>query len=183
MNNQLIKQLPGAVKKYGQIFVMGLLIGTLGYLIMCRAMLHSVIIGTSMEPTLINDEQTYGIRVSGLIRLKRGDIVSFYPTVDSNGHLYVKRIIGLPGETVVVDDGKVYIDGELLDEPYLDEEWTDYNGPFKFEVPAGHYLVLGDNRNGSYDSRLWENPYVPYASIEAKTYFAYRPGNGLKCLY
>ena len=95
---------------------------------------------------------------------ERMDIVVFrYP--DDRSQLFIKRIIGLPGETVNIVDGKVYInDSETpLDDSFIKEPMRGSYGPF--EVPEGHYFMLGDNRNKSHDSRKWENKYVPKEDI------------------
>ena len=107
---------------------------------------------------------------------ERGDIIIFkYP--DDERQLYVKRIIGLPGETVTIEDAKVYIGEEeiLLEEPYLKDEWKIDNDGYSFEIPEGSYLVLGDNRNNSKDSRYWENTYVTEEKILGKAVFRYWP--------
>lgn len=106
---------------------------------------------------------------------ERFDIVVFkYP--DDESVYYIKRIIGLPGETVEIKDGKVYIDGsdEPLDdsfilEPMLPEEDAVY------EVPEGCYFMLGDNRNNSADSRRWNKKYVEKSKILGKAIFKYYP--------
>jgi signal peptidase I len=89
---------------------------------------------------------------------ERGDIVVFHPPNGSD-EPYVKRVIGLPGETVTFHDGYVYIDGERLDEAYLDGPITACSGPryryCEVEVPEGHVFVLGDNRGNSEDSRAF----------------------------
>ena len=83
---------------------------------------------------------------------KRGDIIVFLNPVNPDDVPYIKRVIGLPGETVTIDQGEVYIEGQHLREPYLTSltqrggEWT---------VPADSLFVMGDNRNNSSDSRQW----------------------------
>ncbi|NBD18767.1 MAG: signal peptidase I [Cyanobacteria bacterium] len=113
---------------------------------------------TSMLPTLkINDRlliEKIGYRFTSP---ERGDIVVFSPTeaLKEQGYddAFIKRVIGLPGETIQVRGGVVTVDGQPLLENYLADE-PDYDfGPVT--VPEGHYLVLGDNRNNSYDSHYW----------------------------
>ena len=100
----------------------------------------------------------------------RGEVVVFHPPVNSED-VYIKRIIGLPGETIEITRGKVYINGEPLDEPYIEEEAV-YDYP-PYLIPPGHYFVLGDNRNGSSDSRRW-GP-VPEENIIGKAWLCYWP--------
>ena len=134
---------------------------------------NAVVPTGSMESTI-----PAGSRIMGLSLYynfkdpERGDIVIFkYP--DDEKVDYLKRIIGLPGETVEIASGKVYIDGELLDEPYLDEEPTGDFGPY--QVPEDSYFMLGDNRAVSKDSRYWTNTYVRRDKIIAKAFFMYWP--------
>jgi len=106
---------------------------------------------------------------------QRGDIVVFYypdakmQSPPEEVH-YVKRIIGLPGETVTIQDGAVYINGVKLDEPYI--HMSTKVGE-SYVVPEGHYFMLGDNRNNSADSRAWEHKFVPEADILGKVFFKY----------
>ena len=98
---------------------------------------------------------------------QRGDVVIFkYP--DNEQENYIKRIIGLPGEVIQIVEGRVYVNNELLDEPYLKE--TPYGNFGPYEVPEGHYFMLGDNRNNSEDSRYWRNKYVAKDKILGKAY-------------
>lgn len=176
-----MKEQMTAGKSYFRMILAGITISALSYALMCGVFLNSYIVGNSMAPTLYDGERTMGLRMTFIKELERGDIISFYPTVDSDGNLYVKRVIGLPGETVVIEDGRVYINGEALEEPYI-KNWTQYSGTYEFHVPEGHCLVLGDNRDDSYDSRNWPDPYVPYGNIKAKSCFAYKAEGGFRHL-
>ena len=131
----------------------------------------------SMENTIMPGDRLIGNRLAYLQNSpERGDIVIFrYP--DNEDELYVKRVIGLPGESVSIVDGKIYIDGaaEPLPEEYLKETWVIATGPYSFEVPQGCYLVLGDNRNDSWDARYWANTYVRQDKILGKAVVVYWP--------
>ena len=129
----------------------------------------------SMENTIMTGDRVIGNRLSYLFGSpKRGDIVIFkYP--DDERQLYVKRVIGMPGETVVIEDAKVYIDGVLLEEDYLKEAWVVDAGNYTFDVPENSYLVLGDNRNNSKDSRYWRNTYVQEDQLLGEAVFCYWP--------
>ncbi len=133
----------------------------------------------SMENTIMTGDRVIGSRLSYRFEdPERGDIAIFrFP--DNEKIYYVKRIIGLPGETVDIIDGKVYIDGssEPLDEPYIREPMIPEE-PMHFEVPEGCYFMLGDNRNYSMDARRWENTYVKREKIIAKVLFRYFPKPG-----
>lgn len=111
----------------------------------------------SMETTIMTKDRLIGFRFSYWIDdPERGDIILFAYPVDES-QTYIKRIIGLPGETVEIREGNIYIDGSgtPLAEKYLPEEWYLKNDGFYFEVPEDCYFVLGDNRNNSADGRVW----------------------------
>ena len=129
----------------------------------------------SMENTIMPGDRLIGNRLAYLKEGPQwGDIVVFHYPDDEN-ELFVKRVIGLPGESVHIEDAKVYIDGVELEEPYLKEEWTIATGTYDFEVPEDCYLMLGDNRNNSKDARYWENKYVNIDKILGKALFIYWP--------
>lgn len=134
----------------------------------------------SMENTIMTGDRVIGSRLSYRFEdPKRGDIAIFrFP--DNEKIYYVKRIIGLPGETVDIVDGKVYINGsdEPLDEPYIREPMIPEE-PMHFEVPENCYFMMGDNRNYSMDARRWENTYVKREKIIAKVLFRYFPKPGV----
>jgi len=98
--------------------------------------------------------------------LERYDILTFIAPDDPDV-TYIKRLIGLPGETIEVKDGKVYADGIELDDSFINGSQNQV-GDGVYEVPEGYYFFLGDNRNNSKDSRFWDNPYVPIDDIQAK---------------
>ncbi len=139
----------------------------------------------SMENTIMTGDRLFGFRLAYRSDApERGDIIIFkFP--DNETENYVKRVIGLPGETVTIQDAKIYIDGAQtpLTEDYLKEEWTVATGPYTFEVPEDAYLVLGDNRNNSFDARYWENTYVTKEKILGKALFRYYPFKEAGSLY
>ncbi len=115
----------------------------------------------SMISTILPGDRILGLRLSYLFgEPERGDIIVFKYQFEENTD-YVKRIVGLPGETISIKNGELYIyKGEKLvegplKEDYINGEWTWKNDGYTFTVPEGSYLVLGDNRNNSKDTRWW----------------------------
>ena len=91
--------------------------------------------------------------------------------------MLVKRVIGLPGETVSIKDGFVYINGDKLDEDYLPVSGITQSEKTSFEVPAGHIFAMGDNRTGSLDSRYWNDPYIPLNQLQGRMLLAISIGS------
>lgn len=112
--------------------------------------------------------------------LERYDILIFTPP-DSPKKTYVKRLIGLPGETIEVKNGKVYADGMELDGSFKKGP-QNRTGDGVYKVSEGCYFFLGDNRNNSTDSRFWKEKYVPLENIQAKAKFIVFPFAGAKSL-
>ncbi len=127
----------------------------------------------SMEDTVMTGDRIVALRIAYILQgPKRGDIVVFkYP--DDETQNYLKRVIGLPGETVEIIDGKVFVDSEPLVENYLKEPPVGSFGPYI--VPKDSYFMLGDNRNISEDARYWENTYVKKEKIIGKAILRYAP--------
>ena len=138
---------------------------------------NSRVPSNSMETTIMTGDRIIGSRLAYLTSdPERGDVVIFHFPDDPTGKIYyVKRVIGLPGETVSVVDGKVYINDSdtPLDEPYLPEPMEGSYGPYT--VPEGCYFMMGDNRNNSLDARFWKNQFVEKDKIIAKVLFTYFP--------
>jgi signal peptidase I len=129
--------------------------------------------GTSMLPELRDSERIFVNKFLYRIEdINRKDIVVFwYPKDPSKS--YIKRIIGMPGDTVEIIDGAVYINEQLLTEPYVDPRFADNRSYPPVYVEPGHYYVLGDHRNQSNDSRMWG--LVPIKYIYGKAVFRYWP--------
>jgi signal peptidase I len=112
----------------------------------------------SMLPTLHEDDRVLVNKLSyDLHDVNRGDLVVFErPEGESPGQIrdLIKRVVGLPGERIESRDGRVYIDGQLLEEPYLDDA-TETTNLEPQTVPDGHVFVMGDNRDDSMDSRVF----------------------------
>jgi signal peptidase I len=130
--------------------------------------------GTSMMPTLSDQERIFinqfVYRFTGSV--ERGDTVVFWYPQDTSKS-YVKRVIGLPGDTVRVDDGDVYVNGKKLPESYVPAEFKDLASYPEIHVPADQYYVMGDHRSSSNDSRAWGT--VPRRFIYGKAVFVYWP--------
>lgn len=109
--------------------------------------------GRDMEPALHRDDRI--VITTDLKTLRRRDIVVFkYPADPSKR--FVKRIVGLPGEMIEIRDGKVFVDGKLLEEEYVDPKLNLYPmNRTALRIPNQSYYVLGDNRDNSNDSRMW----------------------------
>lgn len=131
------------------------------------------VIGVSMEPALYNGQEVLVDRFSyKLLSPKRGDIVAFLPNGNKNSHYYLKRVVGLPGETVQIIGGYVYIDGVLLEEDESYDKIADA-GIAEVQITLGidEYFVLGDNRNNSEDSRSGNIGAVKKDNITGKAWF------------
>lgn len=153
------------------------------FLVVRVALQNFKVEGQSMEPNLHNNEYILVNKVDYMIHNpQRGDVIVFHaipagqPDKD-----FIKRVIGLPGETVAIHNKTVFINGKALKEPYIDGfhkplySW----GPRK--VPSGDYFVLGDNRNNSDDSHLWPlTPWLSKGDIIGKAWVAYWPPSDMQ---
>ena len=138
--------------------------------------MRTTIIGVSMENTLYNGQQVLVNRLSYLVfGPKEGDIIVFTPNGNRNTHFYVKRVVAVPGDTVCIKDGKLYVNNimaeygydKIMDAGIVENEIT---------LDAGEYFVMGDNCNNSEDSRSGNIGPVTKEKIEGKAWFALGKG-------
>lgn len=138
-------------------------------IILTKVLLIGTVSSDSMEPTLNVGNK---VLVNGLAykfeEPKRGDVILF--EFESLQAIFTKRVIGLPGEKISFQKGKVYINDELLQEDYLEEDVNTLSMQ-SFVVPKDCYFVMGDNREESLDSRFWREPYVARKSIKGKVFW------------
>ncbi len=131
---------------------------------------------TSMVPTVNVDDRLIGFRLAYAFSTpKRGDVIIFnHKCYDvSDEEILIKRVIGMPGDTVEVASGQLFINGEQFEENYLAEPMQGNYGPYT--VPEDSYFVMGDNRNVSDDARFWDSTFVNKDEIIAKAILKYYP--------
>lgn len=135
--------------------------------------ISAIVPSSSMESTIEEDALLVANRLAYIKKApSRGDIILFSHE-ELGKSLIIKRIVGLPGETVEIRAGQVYINGSPLEECYVTS--ADTSNFASVTVPAKHYFVLGDNREHSHDARFWENPFVSLKNIRAKAVFTLFP--------
>jgi len=140
--------------------------------------------GLSMFATLDDNDYLIANKIDYRLHApQRGDIIILRPPTD-NSKDFIKRIIALPGERLLISDGFVYINGHKLDEPYLPEAWVTLNnlyGPDGTVVPPNEYFVMGDNRNRSQDSRTFG--FIGRDRIDGRAWFRIWPLNHFGNIY
>lgn len=129
--------------------------------------------GVSMAPELTDQERIFVNKFRYRVdEIERGDIVVFWYPLDRTTS-YIKRVIGVPGDVVEIRDGRVLVNGLLIEEPYVPPESMDHRSFQTVVVEPGQYYVLGDHRSQSSDSRTWG--LVPRENIYGKAVFRYWP--------
>lgn len=128
--------------------------------------LISTVMSGSMEPTIMTGNTALCNRLAYVFHEpERGDKIIFFS--DEADTYYFKRIIGLPGDEISFKDGHVLINGVVLEEPYIASNIRT-ECEKTFIVPEEHIFLLGDNRENSYDSRFWKEPFISYDKITGK---------------
>ncbi len=131
----------------------------------------TVVQSESMYPTLQPKDWGVTLRIHSAWEIKRGDILVFYS--EELKDRLVKRVIGLPQDQIICErNGAVYVNGKRLDEPYLKPV---EGGKSEYQVPAGKYFLMGDNRAHSYDSRSFIEPFIPEQAIQGRIIYTLVP--------
>ena len=179
MIRKIYKFLLDTVQSLVLVFAVGLVV----YIFLFRPFQVS---GSSMFPNFVDKQYV----LTNIITLKfgnpkLGDVIVFKAPPDPEKD-YIKRVIGIPQDTIYIKNGDVYLNGKFLDEStFLKPSVKTYGGSFLAEgntvtVPQDSYFVMGDNRSGSSDSREWG--FVPFKSIIGKSFFVYWPLNKMEII-
>jgi len=168
----------GDIKEFFQSLIIA---GILAFLIITFVAQSFVVDGQSMEPTLHDGERLFVNKfIYRFHPPERYDIIVFTPRGAPNNK-FIKRVIGLPGETIYIREGVTYVDGNPLVEDFINEDMIGKFGPF--QVPNNKVFVMGDNRNHSADSRIPSYVgYVDYRSISGKAFWVYWPLNKMRVI-
>lgn len=167
---------PRLLKDAVELLVGGAVAVFLAFVLIFSVGMRTSVIGDSMEPVLHNGQEILMNRILYRISTpKRGDVIVFLPNGNKNSHYYVKRVVGLPGETVQIREGSVYIDGVLLSEGEQFDKMIDAGiAQNELLLASDEFFVLGDNRNSSEDSRSGNIGAVRKDTIIGKAWFHMR---------
>ena len=152
--------------------VLAVVLIAIGIFFLSRATVQSfVVVGSSMEPSFEDGQRLLVNKAIYRFRdPQMGEVIVFHPPTGKRVD-FIKRIIALPGDTIEITGGEIYVNDEALDEPYIKSP-PSYTIP-KEEIPEGEYFVLGDNRNNSNDSHSWGT--MPRQNIVGKAWISIWP--------
>ncbi len=166
-----ILTVPGIdVRVWARDIALSFLIAALVIVFLCQPV---KVEGTSMLPELADEQRIFVSKISYRFEsIARGDVIVFrFPADPSRS--YIKRVVGLPGDTIEIREGKVIVNGHAFPEPYVPPHYRDHSNRSPMVVSDDSYYVLGDHRNTSNDSRSWGT--VAEGFIMGKAVFAYWP--------
>ena len=166
------------MKKILKDWIMPILLAIMIAIVINKVLFFNVYVPTpSMVLTINKDDKLLVTRIHNTDKIERGDIIVF--NSDELKKRLIKRVIGLPGDHIVIHDGIININGSDIKEDYVKNN-EKYDG--EFFVPNEKYFFLGDNRAHSDDARLWSNPYIDKEDIEGKAIFRFYPFNNFGLL-
>ena len=142
------------------------------YLLTTFVIVNATIPTGSMKNTINEGDKVIGFRLAYLFDEPDNDEIVMFWAPDKEDTIYIKRVIGKPGDTIKIEENKLYVNGKLKDEPYI-KEWTNSYGTFEIVLGKDEYFMMGDNRNHSNDSRYY-GP-VKGDKIIAKALFRWSP--------
>ncbi len=180
-NNQKTKDLKKDIKKREKSMIRELLetvisAGIIAFIIITFIGQVTVVRGASMEPTLHDRERLIANKISYRFESpERNEIIIFKPPIGIKRN-YIKRIIGIPGDKIEIVNGKIYVNAQVLKEPYVKYRSNENMPPTI--VPADSFFVLGDNRPNSSDSRYWG--FVPRKNVVGKAWVVFWPLNKIR---
>ena len=163
----------GIVKEIAVWIFSGLVMVLIAFMFIYLFGIRTSVIGYSMEPTLYNGQEVLIDRFAYNIgQPKQGDVVIFRPNGNENAHYYVKRIIAVPGDTVLIRDGLIFVNGDIYDDQGIFDK-IEAGGIAEAGVTLeeDEYFVLGDNRNNSEDSRSSNIGVVRKEYMTGKAWF------------
>jgi len=175
-NDQKIKESKKDTKKRKKSMIRELLetvisAGIIAFIIITFIGQVTVVRGASMEPTLHDRERLIANKISYRFESPgRNEIIIFKPPIGIKRN-YIKRIIGIPGDKIEIVDGKIYVNDQALEEPYV--KHRSYENIPPTIIPADSFFVLGDNRPNSSDSRYWG--FVPRKNVVGKAWVVFWP--------
>lgn len=166
-----MKRIREYIRNQKQHFIVVFTIVLINLLVFKCTILIGFVPSGSMEPTLKTNSYHIMYTLPYLLDdpvPERGDIICFKSSsADGKNKFLVKRVIGIEGDIICFKAGEIFVNDELLKEPYLNEQLTlNCGSSSTYTVPEGCVFVLGDNRQHSHDSRFWDNPYVNVSSIK-----------------
>lgn len=163
--NAVLKEIFSWIKIFVGAFIVA-------YLLTTFVIVNATIPTGSMKNTINEDDKVIGFRLAYLFgEPEHGEIVMFWAP-DKEETIYIKRVIGVPGDTIKVENNTVYVNGKAQDEPYI-KEWTNSPGTEEWILGEDEYFMMGDNRNYSNDSRVYG--VIKGDKIIAKALFRYSP--------
>ncbi|MDD7795029.1 signal peptidase I [Clostridium sp. 'White wine YQ'] len=172
-NSEVEQKSISGFKRFIYDWIFPIVLAIIATVIINKFLLFKIYIPSeSMKPTLQVNDQLFVTRVYKPENLKHGDIIVFYSS--ELGDTLIKRLIGIPGDTVKIKGGEVYINNEKINEDYVKYP-SSYDGEFK--VPEGKFFFLGDNRANSEDARYWNNPFIDGKDIKGKAQLRVYPFN------
>ncbi|MHC2995058.1 MAG: signal peptidase I [Candidatus Atribacteria bacterium] len=180
-NDQKTKDLKKEIKKRKKSMIRELLetvisAGIIAFIIITFIGQVTVVRGASMEPTLHDRERLIANKISYRFESpERNEIIIFKPPIGIKRN-YIKRIIGIPGDKIEIVNGKIYVNDQALEEPYV--KHRSYENMPPTIVPADSFFVLGDNRPNSSDSRYWG--FVPRKNVVGKAWVVFWPINKIR---